>query len=312
MFNNSLSGTLPSEYGSLSNLQNLYLYSNSLSGTLPSEYGSLRENLQNLYLYSNSLSGTLPSEYGSLRENLQNLYLYSNSLSGTLPDSIKDLSADKQLENPPYVETEIDDVDATSGQNFGLNVSGNFGDINNNITSYSASGLPNGLTIDSTSGASSGTPTTEGNFAVTVTVSDRAEGQVEDEFNIAVSPTLNANDYKALKTLYNSTNGNNWTNNTGWKDWDFSSETPPSASVVNQWHGVAVEGSRVTEIALSSNNLVGMLPSEYGSLSNLETLEVAKNFLIGTLPSWLGSLTNLQDLYLNDNDLSGTVRFVLA
>ncbi|MBO1351685.1 MAG: hypothetical protein EBE86_031900 [Hormoscilla sp. GUM202] len=36
-----MSGTLPSELGSLSNLQDLYLPYNPLSGTLPSELGSL-------------------------------------------------------------------------------------------------------------------------------------------------------------------------------------------------------------------------------------------------------------------------------
>jgi len=46
---------------------------------------------------------------------------------------------------------------------------------------------------------------------------------------------LNADDYAALKALYNSTSGENWRNKTGW---DFSSETPPSASVVSGWHGV--------------------------------------------------------------------------
>ena len=188
------------------------------------------------------------------------------------------------------METEIDDVDAVSGQNFNLNVSGNFGDINNNITSYSASGLPNGLTIDSTSGASSGTPTTEGNFAVTVTVSDRAEGQVEDEFNIAVSPILNADDYAALKALYERNGGKNWTNNT---NWNVSSETPPDPDVVDQWHGVTVVDSRVTKIELGQNNLTGMLPSFLGSLSNLQILDLNKNSLNGTLPSFLGSLSNL-------------------
>ncbi|MBC6420304.1 MAG: hypothetical protein GDA43_01620 [Hormoscilla sp. SP5CHS1] len=59
--------------------------------------------------------------------------------------------------------------------------------------------------------------------------------------------TLNANDYAALKALYDRTGGKNWTNNTGWKDWDFSRETPPDANVVDRyWHGVRVEGSRVT------------------------------------------------------------------
>jgi len=63
------------------------------------------------------------------------------------------------------VETQISDVYAiTSGEDFSLNVSGNFGDINNNITSYSASGLPQGLTINSTSGAAAPYPYYWGHF----------------------------------------------------------------------------------------------------------------------------------------------------
>ncbi|MBO1348283.1 MAG: hypothetical protein EBE86_013235 [Hormoscilla sp. GUM202] len=72
--------------------------------------------------------------------------------------------------------------------------------------------------------------------------------------------TLNANDYAALKALYNSTSGENWKNKTGW---DFSSETP-DADVVNGWHGVTVVGSQVTAIDLPSNDLRGTLPSELG------------------------------------------------
>ena len=187
---NDLSGTIPSELGKLSNLQFLWLHKNSLRGTIPSELGKL-SNLQFLWLHKNSLSGTLPSELGKL-SNLQELYLDNNRLSGTIPNSINDLSADKRLENPPHVETEITDVDATSGENFHLDVSGNFGDINDNITSHSAQGLPNGLTIDGTSGAIGGIPTTEGTFTVTVTVADSAGGEVEDIFNIVVSLPINS------------------------------------------------------------------------------------------------------------------------
>ncbi len=182
---NSLSGTLPSELGSLSNLQDLSLEENSLSGTLPSELGSL-SNLQVLNLDRNSLSGTLPSELGSL-SNLQYLWLESNDFRGTIPNSINALSADKQLENPPYVEIQIPDVNAFRSENFNFNVSRNFGDLNNNISSYGANGLPNGLTINSTTGVISGTPTTDGSFTVTVTATDRAGGRGEDEFNITVS-----------------------------------------------------------------------------------------------------------------------------
>jgi len=88
------------------------------------------------------------------------------------------------------VETEIKDVEATYDENFQLDVSGNFSDINDNIARYSAQGLPNGLTIDRTSGEIGGIPTTEGTFTVTVTASDRAGGKVEDEFDITVSPPI--------------------------------------------------------------------------------------------------------------------------
>ncbi|MBO1348902.1 MAG: VCBS repeat-containing protein [Hormoscilla sp. GUM202] len=130
--------------------------------------------MQSLHLYNNDLSGKIPSSLGSLT-NLQFVWLPWN-LSGTIPNS-----------PPPYVETQIPDVEATSGNNFNLNVSGNFGDIDNNITSYGAKRLPNGLTINPTSGAIGGTPTKSGNFTVTVTASDDAGSVAEDEFNIAVS-----------------------------------------------------------------------------------------------------------------------------
>ncbi|MBO1351939.1 MAG: leucine-rich repeat domain-containing protein [Hormoscilla sp. GUM202] len=301
---NSVSGTLPSELGSLGNVQDLELDHNSVSGMIPSELGSLG-NVQDLDLGNNFLTGMIPSELGSLG-NVQHLDVGNNFLTGIIPDSIDTLSGvDKVLENPPYVETQIPDMDAISGQNFSLNVSGNFGDINNNITSYSAEGLPNGLTIDSSSGEISGTPTnTEGNFTVTVTASDSAGGQVEDEFNIVVSPMLDGDDYAALNALYNSTGGDNWTNNTGW---DFSSETPPSANVVSRWHGVTVVRSRVTKIELDDNNLNGTLPSELGSLSNLQTLDLEDNSLSGTIPSELGDLTNLLELDLEDSSLSGEI-----
>jgi len=598
---NSLSGTIPSWLGDLSNLQQLGLANSDLSGTIPSELGSL-SNLQYLYLDNSSLSGTLPSELGSL-SNLRNLWLHGNSLSGTLPESIKDLSANKRLENPPYVESPIPDYEAVPGESFFFDISNHFSDINDNITNYSASGLPTGLTIDSNSGEIGGTLTTEGSFPVKVKVSDKAGGVVKDEFNIVVSSTtttpptfgkpqtnpfeiagvpaasrifpaivqptfadldqdgdldllmghtdnsfiyqenqgnassftfgepqtspfelpddvlvedhgsptfadldgdgdldlfvgelygefiyrknqgaassptfgtpetnpfgladigdisspafadidgdgdldlfagnhdgkivyfknngtassptfgkrqtnpfgladvglqnnptladldadgdldilmgnfdgnliyqenegtassptfgkpqtnpfgledvgsqssptfadldedgdldlfvgnrigkiiyfknqgtagsstfetpqsslLNADDYAALKALYTSTSGENWRNKTGW---DVSSETPPDADVVDKWHGVTVSEGRVTKIDLHLNSLSGSIPSELGSLSNLQILDLGNSDLSGSIPSELGSLSNLQMLNLANSDLSGSI-----
>ena len=58
---NDLSGEIPTELGSLSNLTQLALDFNDLSGEIPPELGSL-SNLTHLDLYDNDdLSGCVPS-----------------------------------------------------------------------------------------------------------------------------------------------------------------------------------------------------------------------------------------------------------
>ena len=70
---NELSGEIPPELGSLSNLLGLDLGGNDLSEEIPSELGSL-SNLLGLVLEGNGLSGEIPAELGSL-SNLTALYL---------------------------------------------------------------------------------------------------------------------------------------------------------------------------------------------------------------------------------------------
>ena len=85
---NALSGEIPPELGSLSNLTDLSLHGNDLSGAIPAELGSL-SNLTALDLRNNALSGAIPAELGSL-SNLTNLRLLSNDLSGCVPSSLED------------------------------------------------------------------------------------------------------------------------------------------------------------------------------------------------------------------------------
>ncbi|MBC6474492.1 MAG: hypothetical protein GDA48_18175 [Hormoscilla sp. GM102CHS1] len=49
----------------------------------------------------------------------------------------------------PHVVAEIPDKETFVGVEFNLDVSNNFGDLDNNINRYNASGLPEGLTINS-------------------------------------------------------------------------------------------------------------------------------------------------------------------
>lgn len=108
-----------------------------------------------------------------------------------------------------------------------------------------------------------------------------------------------AADSLALIALYNSTDGANWTTNTGWVD--------PTNNNVSTWHGVTVSGSRVTSLDVSSNNLAGILPTEIGNLTSLTDLRLYSNQLSGSIPTEIGNLTSLTKLYLSNNQLSGNL-----
>ena len=79
-----MTGLIPPELGSLSNLKRLGLYENQLTGPIPPELGSL-SNLERLSLGGgNQLSGPIPPELGSL-SNLEDLSLGGNQLTGCVP-----------------------------------------------------------------------------------------------------------------------------------------------------------------------------------------------------------------------------------
>ena len=90
MSSDGIVGTIPSELGNLSNLQELFLNDNQLTGGIPEELGSLA-NLQRLSLWGNQLTGGIPEELGSLA-NLQRLSLWGNQLTGEIPPELGGLS----------------------------------------------------------------------------------------------------------------------------------------------------------------------------------------------------------------------------
>ena len=78
---------------------------------------------------------------------------------------------------------------------------------------------------------------------------------------------------------------------------------------LTSWDGVTVSStpSRVTRLDLSSRGLTGSIPTQLGSLTNLEHLDLHSNQLTGSIPTQLGSLTNLQYLNLHTNQLTGSI-----
>ena len=79
----------------------------------------------------------------------------------------------------------------------------------------------------------------------------------------------------ALVDLYNSTDGDNWTDNTNW-----CSDKP-----VGEWYGVtATSEGVVKELRLYNNNLTGQLPPSLASLENMDNLYLFNNRLSGEVP----------------------------
>ncbi|KAJ0091150.1 hypothetical protein Patl1_14743 [Pistacia atlantica] len=65
--------------------------------------------------------------------------------------------------------------------------------------------------------------------------------------------------------------------------------------------------SQLEELSLSSNHLIGNIPSQIGNLTQLQVLALGSNILQGEFPIALYDLDNLQVLDLNSNNLDSTV-----
>ena len=87
---NLLGGVIPPELGSLAELQGLFLHANHLSGGIPPELGGLTQ-LSALRLDDNYLHGIIPPELGGLTQ-LSALWLGDNSLHGVIPPELGQLA----------------------------------------------------------------------------------------------------------------------------------------------------------------------------------------------------------------------------
>ena len=185
---NKLSAEIPPELGNLSNLRDLYLYVNQLVGEIPSELNNLY-NLKFLFLNNNELTGNISSGLGEL-ESLEYLRLEKNRLIGNIPTTISDRSwTQLNLENPPYVASEIPNQQIDPNNDVNIDLSGNFADLNSDSISYRAVGLPDGLTLDSNTGIITGQTSSIGNYDVTITGTDN-DGSVETSFELNVTSNL--------------------------------------------------------------------------------------------------------------------------
>ena len=116
-------------------------------------------------------------------------------------------------------------------------------------------------------------------------------------FDCSTATGIPQSECEALVALYNSTNGDGWTNHSNW----LATTTPCG------WYGVTCESDRVTRLGLSSNSLSGAIPPEIGNLTALTNLYLHYNQLSGAIPPQIGNLTALKYLNLYYNQLSGAI-----
>jgi Leucine-rich repeat (LRR) protein len=128
-------------------------------------------------------------------------------------------------------------------------------------------------------------------------------------FSICAHAAIPAHERAALIALYNSTNGDNWTNNSGWKTGTPEPDGFGPIGSENTWFGITCDGtnSTVLNITQFQNNLVGTIPIELANLSNLKYLILNFNPLTGNIPAELGKLSNLNALSLSATQLTGNI-----
>ncbi|TGO03388.1 hypothetical protein PN36_06870 [Candidatus Thiomargarita nelsonii] len=119
----------------------------------------------------------------------------------------------------------------------------------------------------------------------------------DSTFNCKQVTEIQKNECQALIALYESTDGANWENNTGWN----VTNTPCS------WNGVTCQGKHVTRLSLGNNSLKGSISAKFLKLKNLESLKLSDNELNGTSLKKFKKLKSLKTLWLNNCKLSGKI-----
>jgi Leucine-rich repeat (LRR) protein/triacylglycerol esterase/lipase EstA (alpha/beta hydrolase family) len=119
--------------------------------------------------------------------------------------------------------------------------------------------------------------------------------------------SIPASERAALIAFYNSTNGDKWNNNSGWKTPPLAGDGFAMPGTEDTWYGVAVRDENVHGLEMGQNNLTGSIPPEIGQLSKLGWIWFSYNHLSGNIPPQITDLLYLGNLDLRDNEFSSEI-----
>ena len=271
---NNLTGSLPSEIGSLPNLAELELYENPIGGTLPTQIGNLSK-LTRLLVFDTSIGGTIPASIGNLTA-LVSLFLDRGQFSGSIPPTIGTL-------------VNLETLHANGNQLTGTIPSqvGQLSKLTQIDLSYNRLGGPLPASLGS--------------------LMNLTELLVNDnEISGAIPPELAS--AAKLQTLELGSN-----RLTGWFPSALGTmpELQVLGLFNNQLSGSIPKelGSlpKLELLELAQNQLSGAVPPELGQLSTLRELNAGSNQLSGSIPATLGDLASLTRLDLGANSLTGSI-----
>ncbi|XP_057838905.2 receptor-like protein 12 [Cryptomeria japonica] len=265
--NNNITGVIPVSLSNCSHLKMLNLANNKITGVIPVSLSN-SSFLIVLNLGNNSLEGSLPYEFSKLSE-LYSLVVHSNNLNGSFPSSIANCSKLQVL------------------------------DIGNNLFEGQI-------------------PTLIGNIS-------ELKVLIMKENKFTGSIPLEIGQLKHLQILLLSSNhisgsiphtivfsqamANESQNG-------FVLSTYISGPVYQDGLDMILKGtyqhyqyilSTLTSIDLSSNELEGKVPSNFGDLKGLRLLNLSMNNLNGTIPKSFGEMHQLDSLDLSRNHFSGQI-----
>ncbi|KAL3642050.1 hypothetical protein CASFOL_012865 [Castilleja foliolosa] len=303
---NRISGQIPASLGELQNLQYLWVDYNSLEGTLPSALANCSA-LVRFSAEGNSISGLVPAAIGSLPK-LQVISLSHNNLSGSVPASLFCNQSDIYSSSIRIVQlgfnsfTEIDLPVSITCNNSAMQVL----DLQRNRISR-------GFPLFLTNVSSLISLDLSGNLLSDSIPSEIGSLQHLEELRLANNSfsglvPAEIRNCRSLRILD--------------LDANFFSGLIPSFFIElinlkvlslggNNFSGPIPLGFRnltsLESLNLSGNGLAGGLSEDVFVLRNLSTLDLSGNKFNGSIPLSIGNLKQLTVLNLSSNGLSGII-----